>query len=93
MIFVEVKTRQGIVQKTFVGEAESSNAVEHLKKKIREAQGIPYEEQVLRFGGHQLKEDTTLGYYGVWKVSSSCPMMTLYKYTDIWCMWPTEPSH
>jgi len=81
-IIVDVTSRRGIIEKTFIVESESSDAIDDLKKKICEAQGIPYEEQVLQFEGQQLKEDTTLGYYSMWKVSSLRPVK-LYKYSDI----------
>ena len=42
-----------------------NTTISHIKKKIEKIEGIPYDRQVLVYGGEKLEENKLLGDYGI----------------------------
>ena len=57
-------------ERTIKLEAEHSNTIEDVKKKIQSKTGIPPGYQLLTFRGYSLRNELTLGEYGFKKKST-----------------------
>ena len=58
------------IERTIKLEAERSNTIENVKKKIQNITGIPPDYQGLTFRGYKLRNERTLGEYGLMTTSN-----------------------
>ena len=63
--------------RTFQVEVEVTDSVTTLKERVQDSQGIPPAQQKLRFNGHLLEDDKTIGECGLTDGAELLLMLTL----------------
>ena len=58
---------KSLTGRTFSLDVQPCDTIEYVKDLIQEREGVPPKQQRLIFGGTQLEDDKTLGYYNIQK--------------------------